>query len=76
MYTPQDYILFFLTIALFLGGLALLGTIIEWRENRKAKRREYQLHNLTRREDIRRRCDSYLAQTQKVLDGVEGRRSA
>ncbi len=76
MYTPQDYILFFLTIALFLGGLALLGTIIEWRENRKAKRREYQLHNLNRREDIRRRCDSYLAQTQKVLDGVEGRRSA
>ena len=76
MYTPQDYILFFLTIALFLGGLALLGPIIEWRENRKAKRREYQLTAPLRREDIRRRCDSYLAQTQKVLDGVEGRRSA
>lgn len=49
MYTPQDYLLFFLAIALFLGGLALLGTIIEWRENRKAKQRERQLHNLNRR---------------------------
>ena len=39
MYTPQDYLLFFLAIALFLGGLALLGSIIEWRENKETKRR-------------------------------------
>ena len=76
MYTPQDYLLFLLAIVLILGGLPLLGTLVEWRENRKAKRREYQLHNLNRREDIRRRCDSYLDQTQKVLAGIEGRRSA
>ena len=40
MYTPQDYLLFFLALALFLGGVALLGTFIEWRENRKAKRQD------------------------------------
>ena len=76
MYTPQDYLLFFLAIALFLGGLALLGTSIEWRENRKAKRRERQLHNLNRREDFRRRHASYLAQMQEVLESVEGREGA
>lgn len=76
MYTPQDYLLFFLAVALFLGGLALLGTIIEWRENRKAKRRERQLHNLNRREDFRRRHASYLAQMQEMLGSVDGRKSA
>lgn len=76
MYTPQDYLLFFLAIALFLGGLALLGTTIEWRENRKAKRRERQLHNLNRREDFRRKHASYLAQMQEVLESVERRKSA
>ena len=76
MYTPQDYLLFFLAIVLFLGGLALLGTIIEWRENRKAKRRERQLHNLNRREDFRRRHASYLAQMQEMLESVEGRKGA
>lgn len=76
MYTPQDYLLFFLALALFLGGLALLGTIIEWRENRKAKRRERQLHNLNRREDFRRRHASYLAQMQEMLGSVDGRKSA
>ncbi|MCI9192012.1 MAG: hypothetical protein HFE92_01265 [Acutalibacter muris] len=76
MYTPQDYLLFFLAIVLFLGGLALLGTSIEWRENRKAKRRERQLHNLNRREDFRRRHASYLAQMQEMLESVEGRKGA
>ena len=76
MYTPQDYLLFFLAIALFLGGLALLGTTIEWRENRKAKQRERQLHNLNRREDFRRRHASYLAQMQEMLESVEGRKGA
>ena len=76
MYTPQDYLLFFLAIVLFLGGLALLGTSIEWRGNRKAKRRERQLHNLNRREDFRRRHASYLAQMQEMLESVEGRKGA
>jgi hypothetical protein len=76
MYGPQDYILFFLALALFLGSLALLGTIIEWRENRKAKRQEYQLRRLNRREDFRRRHASYLAQMQEVLESVEGRKGA
>ncbi len=76
MYGPQDYILFFLALAIFLGGLALLGTIIEWRENRKAKRQERQLHNLNRREDFRRRHTSYLAQMQEMLESVEGRKGA
>ena len=40
MYTPQDYLLFFLAIALFLGVLALLGTVIDWREDRKTRQRE------------------------------------
>lgn len=76
MYGPQDYILFFLAIALFLGGLALLGAIVEWQENRKAKWREHQLHNLNRREEWRRRHANYLAHMQEMLDSVEGRRSA
>ena len=76
MYGPQDYILFFLALALFLGGLALLGTIIEWRENRKAKRQAHRLHRLIRREDFHRRHANYLAQMQEVLESVEGRRSA
>lgn len=76
MYGPQDYILFFLAIALFLGGLALLGTFIEWQEKRKAKRQERQLHRLNRREDFRRRHASYLAQMQEVLESVEGRKGA
>ncbi|RKJ41955.1 hypothetical protein D7X94_00290 [Acutalibacter sp. 1XD8-33] len=76
MYGPQDYILFFLALALFLGGLALLGTIIEWQENRKAKRQERQLHRLNRREDSHRRHANYLAQMQEVLESVEGRKGA
>lgn len=76
MYTSQDYILFFLALVLCLGGLALLGAIVEWRENRKAKQREYQLHNLNRREEWRRRHTNYLAHMQEMLDSVEGRRSA
>ena len=40
MYTPQDYLLFFLAIALFLGVLALLGTVIDWREDRKTRQRD------------------------------------
>ncbi len=76
MYGPQDYILFFLALALFLGGLALLGTIIEWREDRKSKRRERQLHWLNRREDFHRRHANYLAQMQEVLESVEGRKGA
>ena len=68
MYGPQDYILFFLALALFLGGLALLGTIIEWRER--------QLHWLNRREDFHRRHANYLAQMQEVLESVEGRKGA
>lgn len=76
MYSPQDYILFFSAIALFLGGLALLGTIIEWLEKRKAKRQEYQLHRLNRREDWRRQHNTYLAQMQEVLESVEGRKGA
>ncbi len=76
MYGPQDYILFFSAIALFLGGLALLGTIIDWLEKRKTKRQEYKLHRLNRREDFRRRHASYLAQMQEVLESVEGRKGA
>lgn len=76
MYTTQGYILFFLAIALFLGGLALLGVIIEWQEKRKAKRREYQLHRLNRRADWRRQHNTYLAQMQEVLESVERRKSA
>lgn len=76
MYGPQDYILFFSAIALFLGGLALLGVIIEWLEKRKAKRQEYQLHRLNRREDWRRQHNTYLAQMQEVLESVEGRKGA
>ena len=58
------------------SGLALLGTIIEWRENRKAKQREHQLHNLNRREEFHRRHASYLAQMQEMLESVEGRKGA
>lgn len=76
MYGPQDYILFFSAITLFLGGLALLGTIIEWLEKRKAKWQEYQLHRLNRREDWRRQHNTYLAQMQEVLESVEGRKGA
>ena len=76
MYGPQDYSLFFSAIALFLGGLALLGTIIDWLEKRKTKRQEYKLHRLNRREDFRRRHASYLAQMQEVLESVEGRKGA
>ena len=76
MYGPQDYILFFLALALFLGGLALLGTIIEWRENKKAKRQEHRLHRLNRREDFHRRHANYLAQMQEVRESVEGRKGA
>lgn len=76
MYEPQDYILFFLAIALFLGSLSLLGAIIEWQEKRKARRYERQLHSLNRREDWRRQHDAYLAKMQEVLEAVEGRRSA
>ncbi|MCI8921143.1 MAG: hypothetical protein HFE88_04620 [Acutalibacter sp.] len=76
MYSPQDYILFFSAIALFLGGLALLGAIIAWREKKKAKRQEYQLHRLNRREDWRRQHNTYLAQMQEVLESVEGRKGA
>lgn len=76
MYGSQDYILFFLALALFLGGLALLGTIIEWQEDRKAKRQEYRLHRLNRREDFRRRHNTYLAQMQEMLESVEGRKGA
>lgn len=76
MYTSQDYILFFLALVLCLGSLALLGAIVEWQENRKAKQREYQLHNLNRREEWRRRHANYLAHMQEMLDSVEGRRSA
>ena len=76
MYPPQDYLLFFLAIALFLGVLALLGTVIDWREDRKTRQRERWLHSLNRREDLRRQCDSYLARTQEILASVEGRKSA
>ena len=76
MYSPQDYILFFSAIALFLGGLALLGAIIAWREKKKAKRQEYQLHRLNRREDWRRQHNTYLAQMQEVLESVVGRKGA
>ena len=76
MYSPQDYILFFSAIALFLGGLALLVAIIAWREKKKAKRQEYQLHRLNRREDWRRQHNTYLAQMQEVLESVEGRKGA
>lgn len=75
MYTCEDYILFALAIIVILGGLGLLGTIIEWRENRKAKRQEYQLHNLNHREDFRRRHSNHLAQMQEVLERAEGRKS-
>lgn len=76
VYTTQDYILFLLAIVLFPSGLALLGTIIAWREKRKAKRQEYQLHRLNRREDWRRQHNTYLAQMQEVLENVEGRKGA
>ena len=76
MYTTQDYILFFLAIAFCLGSLALLGTIIEWQENRKARRRKRQLHNLNRHQDLRRRHQVYLAQMEEVLERVNGRHSA
>lgn len=76
MYTLQDYALFFLAIIFLLIGLAMLGTIIEWQENRKAQRRKRQLHNLNCRKDFRRRHANYLAQMQEVLDNVERRRSA
>ena len=76
MYGPQDYILFFSAVALFLGGLALLGAIIDWLEKREAKRQEYQLHRLNRREDWRRQHNTYLAQMQEVLESVEGRKGA
>ncbi len=72
MYTTQDYILFCLAIILFLGGLALLGTIIEWQEKRKAKRRELQLRNLNRREEWRRQHTAYIAHMEEVLERVEG----
>ena len=50
MYGPQDYILFCLAIVLLLSGLALLGTIVEWREKRKAKRQEQQHKKLHRKD--------------------------
>lgn len=76
MYTTQDYILFFLAIILFFSGLALMGAIVEWQENRKAKRRERQLHNLNHWEDLRRRHNNYLTKMQEVLESAERGRSA
>lgn len=76
MYGPQDYILFFLAIILFLGGLALLGAIIEWRDKRLAKRRELQLKNLNRREEWRRQHTAYIAHMEEVLERVEGGKGA
>lgn len=76
MYTAQDYILFFLAIILFLGGLALLGAIIEWRDKRLAKRRELQLKNLNRREEWRRQHTAYIAHMEEVLERVEGGKGA
>lgn len=76
MYTQEDYILFFLAIALCLGGLALMGAIVEWQENRKAKRRERQLHNLNHWEDLRHRHNNYLTKMREVLESAERGRSA
>lgn len=72
-YSEEDYILFFLAIALFLGGLALLGIIIECLGNRKARRQEDKLHSLNRREEWHRQHNTYLAKMQEVLDSIEGR---
>lgn len=69
MYTNEDYILFFLAIALFLLGLPLMGAIMKWWEKRKAERREYQLHTLNHREEWRRRHNIYLARMREVLTG-------
>lgn len=76
MYTREDYILFFLAIVLIFGGLALLGAVIEWREKRKAIRRERQLRSLNRREEMQRRHKVYLAQMNEVLDSVNRGRDA
>jgi hypothetical protein len=54
MYTRADYILFLLALIAIFGGLALLGKAVEWREDRKTRQRERQLHSLNRREDLRR----------------------
>ena len=76
MYGPQYYILFCLAIILFLSGLALLGTIVEWQEKRKARRRELQLRNLNRREEWRRQHTAYIAHMEEVLERVEGGKGA
>lgn len=73
--TQEDYILFFLAIALFLFGLALLGAIIKWRERQAAKRRKQQLRNLNRREDWRRQHNAYIAHMEEVLGSVGRGRS-
>ncbi len=75
-YTNEDYILFFLAIALFLGGLALLGAVIEWHEKRQAERRERRLRSLNRHEELRRRHNNYLAQMHEVLESIDRGRSA
>jgi len=76
LYTSEDYFLFYLALILFFGILALLDGIIEWREKRKAIRRERQLRSLNRREEMQRRHKVHLAQMNEVLDSVNRERDA
>ncbi len=69
-YSGGDYILFYLAIILFFGGLALLGAIIEWQEKREAKKRQHQLRCLNHCEELRRRHNAYMAQMNEALDSL------
>lgn len=71
MYTAQDYILFYLSIALFWGGLALLGAIIEWREGRQ-QAREFMEENRRKFQLPRRRRVSYVQEWEEILENRKG----
>ncbi len=67
MHIYEDCILFLLALTLFFFALGLLGAVIEWREDRKARRQEQQFKALNRREDLHRRHHNYLAQMDRAL---------
>lgn len=71
MYYREDCMSLVVVLTLFFFALGLLGAVIEWREDRKARRQEQQFKALNRREDLHRRHDNYLAKMQEVLGSVE-----
>lgn len=71
MYSAEDYILFFLAVILFFGVLALLGAIIEHRENRQAWKK-YQEENRQFFRAPKRQGRSYVQEWDEILEKRKG----